>query len=292
MNNKLVAHETGRGHVNECGIQDEVIDVKAVDWNRVWRAQLARCSSHKRDASFWDGRAPSFAKASDTGYADHFLAIMKPKAHWTVLDMGCGSGTLAVPLAKLVSSVTAVDFSGEMLSVVCKRCEDEGIRNITTIHGRWEDDWEKLGIDTYDVAIASRSLATNDLQASILKLNAVARKRVYIVTIVGDGPHDRRLFDAVGRPLNPCPDYIYNYNMLYQMGTCANVAFINEIRNRTYNSPEEAVESMHWMFDELSSREEEKLTAYLKEHLVFRSGSWRLSYDKLIRWAVMWWEKE
>jgi len=293
VNHESIAHEPGRGQTKECGSQAEVIDVKAVDWNRVWQAQLARRSSPKRDARFWDGRASSFAKAiSETVYTDQFLSIMKPKAHWTVLDMGCGSGTLAVPLAKLVSSVTAVDFSGEMLAVVRERCEAEGIRNITTIHGQWEDDWEKLGIDTYDVAIASRSMVTDDQQASIMKLNAAARKCVYIVTVVGDGPHDRRLFDAVGRPLTPCPDYIYSYNMLYQMGILANVAFIDETRNRTYNSPEEAVASMHWMFDELSSREEEKLTAYFKEHLVFRFGSWRLSYDKLVRWAVMWWEKE
>lgn len=279
--------------MNECNMQDAVIDVKAVDWNRVWRALHARSRSSKRDARFWDKRAPSFAKAvSETDYADQFLAIMKPDADWTVLDMGCGSGTLAVPLARLVSSVTAVDFSGEMLAVVRKRCEAEDIRNITTIQGRWEDDWEKLGIDACDMAIASRSMAVEDLQTSILKLNAVARKRVCIVTVVGDGPHDRRLFDAVGRPLNIGPDYIYNYNMLYQMGICANVAFIEEIRNRTYNNPEEAVESMHWMFDELNSREEEKLTAFIKKHLVFRSGSWRLSYEKRIRWAVMWWEKE
>jgi SAM-dependent methyltransferase len=274
-------------------MRHEVIDVKAVDWNRVWRALHAKSRSSKRDSHFWDKRAPSFAKAvSETDYADQFLAIVKPEAHWTVLDMGCGSGTLAVPLAKRVSSVTAVDFSGEMLAVVRDRCEAEGIRNITTIHGRWEDDWEKFGIDGYDVAIASRSLAVDDLHAAILKLNAVARKRVCIVTVVGDGPHDRRLFDAVGRPLNVGPDYIYNYNMLYQMGICANVAFIEERRNRTYDSPEEAAESMHWMFDELNPHEEEKLAAYLKEHLVYRSGSWRLSYDKRILWAVIWWEKE
>lgn len=293
MNQEPVAHEHGRGETKECGSQAEVIDVKAVDWNRVWQAHRTRYSASKRDARFWDGRAPSFAKAaSETDYSDHFLAIMKPEAHWTVLDMGCGSGTLAIPLAKLVSSVTAVDFSGEMLAVVRKRCDVESIRNVTTIHGRWEDDWGKLGIDTYDVAIASRSMVADDLQASILKLDAVARKRVYIVSVVGDGPYDRSLFEAAGRPLNSNPDYIYNYNMLYQMGILANVAFIEEKRHRTFNNPEEAVASMQWMFDELNSREEEKLAAYFKEHQVFRFGSWGVSYDKLIRWAVMWWEKE
>ncbi|MEN6622256.1 MAG: methyltransferase domain-containing protein [Smithella sp.] len=292
MNNELNVNEFGQGHSMKIDLPNEVIDVKAIDWNRVWRDQLALRKSLKRDACFWDGRASSFAKATETEYIDHFLAIMKPEAHWTVFDMGCGSGTLAVPLAKLVSSVTAVDFSREMLNVVRKRCENENIHNVKIVHGQWEDDWEKLGINICDVAIASRSMVVDDLQSSILKLSSMARKRVYIVTVAGDGPRDRRLFEAVGRPFDSGPDYIYNYNLLYRMGIPANVAFIEEIRNRKYESPEEAVESMKWMFDDLNSRESEKLTAYVQKHLIFNGGAWRLSYANIVRWAVMWWEKD
>jgi SAM-dependent methyltransferase len=290
---KPITDGTTQKDNTDCSSLEDVIDVRTVDWNLVWQAQRAKRTLSKRDASFWDGRAASFAKAaSETGYADSFLTIMHPEAHWSVLDMGCGSGILAVPLAKSVSLVTAVDLSGEMLAILRARCEDEGIDNVKMIQGRWEDDWEELGIGIHDVAIASRSMVADDLNASILKLDAIARKRIYIVTIVGDGPYDRRVFDAIGRPLNLGPDYIYNYNMLYQMGILANVAFIEETRNRAYNSPKEAFESMQWMFDGLNSCEEEKLHAYVKEHLVFRSGSWRFSYDKTVRWAAMWWEKE
>ncbi len=269
-----------------------LIDVRDVDWNYVWQVQRARQGSRKRDTRFWDGRASSFAKAaSETAYADQFLAIMKPEAHWTVLDMGCGSGTLAVPLAGLVSSITAVDFSTQMLTVIGDRCGKEGICNVSTVHGRWEDDWENLGIGVHDVAIASRSMVADDLHASILKLNGVARRRVYIVTIVGDGPFDRRVFDAIGRPLNVGPDYIYNYNLLYQVGILANVAFIEERRNRTFRNHEEAFASMQWIFDNLTRQEEEKLHKYIDAHLVHRFGSWTFSYDHVVRWAVIWWEK-
>ncbi len=230
--------------------------------------------------------------ASKTDYAARFLAIIKPKPQWTVLDMGCGSGTLAIPLARRTKTVTAVDFSPKMLSMLDERCRAEGIRNIITVEGRWEDDWRKIGIcPSYDLAIASRSMVVDDLRGSIAALNNVARKRVCIVTIIGDGPYDRRLFDAVGRSLNLGPDYIYNYNMLYQMGICANVAFIEETRNRMYASREEAFAGMHWMFNHLSIQEEERLQAYLEEHLVPRNGYWRLSYEKVVKWAVIWWDK-
>lgn len=291
MNRKSVLNEHENEKKNKGCLPDEVVDVRKLDWNRLWQARLAVRPFHNRDARYWDKRASSFAESRDTAYADRFLDIMKPEADWTVLDMGCGSGTLAVPLAKRVSSVTAVDFSNGMLAVVRKRCEEEGIRNIETVHGRWEDDWAKLGIGTYDVAIASRSMMVYDLQAAVLKLNAVAAKRVYIATITGDGPHDRRIFDAVGRPFDPGPDYIYYYNLLYQLGITAELTFIEETRDRTYAGPEEAVESVEWMFNDLTSRERQRLVDYFKEHLVFQSGTWKLPYSTLIRWAVMWWEK-
>ena len=197
-----------------------------------------------------------------------------------------------MPLAKQVACVTAVDFSSEMLDVLCRRCAKEGISNIKTIHGSWEDDWPKLGIGTYDTVIASRSLVVDDLQSAILKLDAAANKRAYIITMSGDGPYDRRLYDAIGRHHETGADYIYYYNLLYQLGICAHVSFIKEIRNRTYESPEDAYASIESMFGDLTASEKEKMAAHVRQHLISSGNSWRFSYSQLIRWAVMWWEKD
>jgi len=62
--------------------------------------------------------------------------------------------------------------------------------------------------------------------------------------------------------------------MLYQMGILANVAFIEESRNRAYDSPEKAHASVRWMFGELDSAEEERLHTYVRENLVIRGGCW------------------
>jgi len=273
-------------------LRDEVMDLKDIDWQRLWKSKFTSRRSWRRDAAFWNERAPSFAKSTDTSYGEQLLELIQPESHWTVYDMGCGSGSLAIPLAQQVSSVTAVDFSAGMLAAVNQHCKEKGVSNVKTILGSWEDDWAKLGIGNYDIAIASRSMVVDDLQSSILKLDAVARKRVYIVTAVGDGPHDRRLFDAIDRSFEPGPDYIYYYNLLYHLGMRAQLSFIEEIRNRTFESPEDAAKSLKWMFGSLTSLEEEKLVAYIRKHLIQRLGKWRLSYSQTIRWAVMWWEKE
>ena len=126
----------------------------------------------RRDLEYWEGRARSFSNhAVQTPYAESFLKLMDLRPDWTVLDMACGGGTLTIPLATKVKRITAVDFSRNMLSIVEQRCGENGITNVDTILGRWEDDWDSLGIGEHDVAIASRSLQFEDASPYILKLD-------------------------------------------------------------------------------------------------------------------------
>ncbi len=242
---------------------------------------------------FWDGRAQEFSKhAASTGYPEAFIRIMKPRKSWTVLDMACGGGTIAIPLCRKVKSITAVDFSKRMLDIVDWACRIGGIGNVKTIQARWEDDWESLGIGVYDVAIASRSLIGDDAKGLIAKLNKAARKAVYLSTAVGSGPFDRRFFESTGRKFNMGPDYIHYYNVLYEMGIRANVSFIPEQHCNQWDSRREAFEGQRWMFQEMTAEEENNVRAYLAKYLVHVPGGWRLPYSRQCYWAVMWWTKQ
>jgi hypothetical protein len=246
-----------------------------------------------READFWDGRAPEFSSyAATTGYAEAFIAHMKMEADHTILDMACGGGTLAMPLATKVKSITAVDFSQTMLDILGERCRRGGITNVRAIRGRWEDDWSSLGIGAHDIAIASRSLLSKDVPRSIAKLNGVATRRVYITTAVGTGPFDGRLFEAGGRAFTMGPDYIYYYNLLYEIGLRVNVAFIEEHHRNGWGSHEEALEDQRWMFHGMTEEEEEKVRLYLRDNLVAEGGLWRLPYSRRCYWALMWWEND
>ena len=266
-------------------------DVEEIDWNQAWKESKAKRTSGPRDNRFWDRRAPSFAKhTTETVYPGAFLEIMAPRPRWSVLDMACGGGTLALPLARRVRRITAVDFSDRMLDILNGKCEEERITNIRAVNARWEDNWKDMGIGLHDVAIASRSLVVDDLRAAILKLEASARERVYISTIVGDGPYDRRVFEALGRDLYMGPDYIYHYNLLYQMGIRASVAFIDERNDRRFEDHDDALNTMRWMLDNMTHEEEEKLRKYLKKHLAQDDRGWRMDYSRAVRWAVIWWD--
>ncbi|MGQ9499533.1 MAG: class I SAM-dependent methyltransferase [Dissulfurimicrobium sp.] len=263
-----------------------------IDWSRLWKEARAR-EKRRKGPDVWDRRAPSFAKhAAQSSYVQDFIKLLSPDPSWSVLDVGSGPGTLAIPLAGKVREITAIDFSSVMIDILKRECACLGIKNITAIKASWEDDWNAIGIQPHDVAIASRSIIVDDLEAALLKLDSIATKQVYISAPVGDGPFDRRFFDAVGRQFPERPDYIYIYNLLYQLGILANVTFITLCDKKIYGSFEEAFESNKWMFDDITPEEEERLANYLKDHLVPEGERLSMSYERIIRWAVISWKKQ
>lgn len=271
-----------------------ITDISEINWNEMIKSKkAAKPKTVNNGSDFWNRRAPSFADhAGRTFYPDSFLKIMNPESSWTVLDMGSGAGTLALPLSDKVKHITAVDFSDKMLEILRQEAERRGIDNITTIKSSWTDNWDECGIGIYDVAIASRSLSVDDVASAIIKLNNSARKRVIISTVIGDGPFDRKMFEAVGRERAENVDYIYFYNLLYQMGIFANISFIVDDNNKTFKSFDEACESVSWMFQEITSDEEVLFKKYMQEHLVEQNGRLALDYKRISKWAVIWWDKE
>ena len=264
---------------------------RKIDWNQAWRDDY-RGSMRGDDREFWNRRAPSFARhVQDDGadeYVESFLRILNPQPEWSVLDVGCGPGTLALPLAKRVGRVTALDFSSAMIEILRARKTSEGIGNLTEYLASWEDDWQAAGIERHDVAVASRSWGSGDLKEMISKLTQFAIRRVFVSYTVGDGPFDPRIQRAVGREPRSNPDYIYLYNLLHQMGIHANVEMIEQ-KTRAYVDEDEAVNSLRFMVDNATPAEEEALRRFVSAHLVPAGKLWRLDGMRAVEWAVIWW---
>jgi precorrin-6B methylase 2 len=77
----------------------------------------------------------------------------------TVLDIGAGTGALAIPLSKMVSHVTAVEPSEVMLSCLKENMLEGKIANIDVINKRWEEVIPFEDVNKHDVLIASYSLS-------------------------------------------------------------------------------------------------------------------------------------
>lgn len=260
-----------------------------VDWNRLWQKCRQERTWQGKTQADWNRRAAGFARRNKASqYVTDFISRLSLRPDMTVLDFGSGPGTLAIPLARKVRSVTAVDFSSEMLDRLAARCQREGVDNIKIVNGSWTDDWAGLGIGTYDLVIASRSLSVDDLGAALVKLNRSAKEQVIIGDRVGSGPFDPALFRAVGREFVPGPDYIYTVNILYQMGIYAKVDFIDILEPKAYGSREEAQDSCVWMLDQLTPDEQVALHRYFDQILTEnQDGTWSMSGHHGSKWAVI-----
>ena len=68
-------------------------------------------------------------------YSESAITLSTEKTNANVLDLACGPGTLARLLYKRVGSITAVDFSENMIHLLNHFIQNKKINNITTLVG-------------------------------------------------------------------------------------------------------------------------------------------------------------
>ena len=115
--------------------------MKYIDWNELWTENVNNRSrnSENTQSEFWDKFAATFRKKPKDGgkdeYIERFYELMEIRPGETIFDMGCASGTLAIPYALKGHEIYAADFSQAMLDVLMKSAEEEGVavlRRLTT----------------------------------------------------------------------------------------------------------------------------------------------------------------
>jgi SAM-dependent methyltransferase len=277
--------------------QGEQVLQEDKDWNAEWM-RLSDQREVAHDAAFWDRRARDFRGGDEASpYVSGCIACMRLRPGESVLDVGCGAGALALPLARAGHDVVAVDFSAGMLDVLRRRAAADGLGNLTTIQAGWDDDWRAAGVDAADVVSASRSLDLRDLRAAVHKLDAFARRRV-CVTLPADGLLSPQLLahEAVGRPCAKRGDQDTPLNVLRQMGIAAEVRPLEQASASRYQSLEAARESLRRVVAPANEREESALKDYVAQHLVETTGDdgrsvWKQEPEITVRWAFLAWDK-
>ncbi|MBD3359263.1 MAG: methyltransferase domain-containing protein [Candidatus Buchananbacteria bacterium] len=104
--------------------------------------------NYKNDATLFKDAAWYYAKYR-RGYPkffyDHISRIFKLDKSSRALDLGTGTGQIAIPLSKIVKEVVAVDPDREMLNEGKSIAQSKGITNIIWLKSRAEDITKKLG---------------------------------------------------------------------------------------------------------------------------------------------------
>jgi SAM-dependent methyltransferase len=224
---------------------------------------------------------------------DIFLGLIELSPELSVLEVGCGPGTLALPIARQVGRVTALDYSQGMLELLNKEAESQGIDNVTTVHCDWEDEWSEFGVEPHDLVLASRSMNIADLSGALQKIGRYATQTVHVAERIAPSPFDPTAFAALGREFSSGPDYIYTLNMCYQLGIHPRISHIELSRDQQFASLDAAVEGYAWMFRDLSTDERNTLEHYVKDRIVARDGDYlTVRRDHAQRWALLSWSTQ
>lgn len=171
-----------------------------------------------KTSKVWDARAQQMSADARIGqYGQALIAKMDLSDCQTLLDVGCGTGTISVELSKRLSHVHGLDFSAQMLACTQSLAQAHARTNVTCQLKSWTDDWGDVPV--CDVVLASRSTAVMDMEQALLKLQSKARKRVYLTSLVGGRFADARLLNIIGRQkVESLPSPLYIINILGQMG--------------------------------------------------------------------------
>ena len=268
----------------------QINDPEDIDWAYFWREKLEAKKDRSKD---WNKAAPNFGRsAKKDDYHTKLMEKIRLSKEDTVLDLGCGEGSITIPLAKKSKSVTGVDSAYKMLEILNEKAEKENINNIKTI----EEDLTNITMDNvgkHDIVIASRSLnGVLNIKETIANINEIANKYVYITLF---GPNnwkiEKEFYESINKEYFEFPSHRYFFNILVDMGIYPNVENLNIGREREYSSIEEAMESGKWRLDSLNDKEKEQLYKYL-ENLLEENENGKLSNPNDKADCVLYWWKK
>jgi SAM-dependent methyltransferase len=282
----------------------ETMDFNSIDWNALWEAESHHSHWNKTSPKeLWNKRAASFSQRitrvvdgkedlDKDDYIVKMLGRIAVKPEWSVLDIGCGPGTLSIPLAKIAKSVTALDISSEMLKYLRANAVKTNLDNIRYVNTSWQDAFAHKLVGKHDIVVASRSLLSGDMQEALRNIIDIAGQAAFITFPIIHLPFDWEVYRAIGRNGKKHPPYIYIYNLLFQMGIIANVEVLLSRVKVQFSDIEKAIEELQWRTDPFTPEERLKLTEFLKKKLAESQDSKVFTHEGYSKWALIWWRKD
>lgn len=222
---------------------------REIEKMNVWgirRKDSAEALSWDKSAALWEMRTRQEGEAGARQVSR--MAQLRPED--TVLDVGCGVGTLTLPAARNVKTVYALDSSPRMLEILMEQAKEQGIGNIVPVLGNWYDLKPGTDYPICDVAMARHAPCQND----IIAFGRRAKRYCYSLWNVAPlQPEDYH--DNPGVLSDPAinPNRVYNepngrlfgfnvhFNLLYDAGANPEVQYDTEIQEYEGSTYEEIV---------------------------------------------------
>lgn len=265
------------------------------DFNALWAEHIAanpspRMTDDQEERNFWRR-----FMARKTGYmpdpssrpvAEVLRELMARYAVETALELGPGWGNYTIDLAKACRRLDCVDISRDVLDFILRIGEEQGCRNITVHHGKWEDFPAER---RYDMAFGYNCFYRQaDLRACFERMDRCAGKLCVAGMNSGLAPQWVHELDAAGYPVAwEWKDYIYFVGVLYQMGIHPNVIVLPFTKTFVYPDEQALVEGECARLKMEPRRPDEILDILLRSFQQGEDGSFRAEaayHSALVFW--------
>ena len=260
--------------------------IDSIDFARMYKEHKKASTFKGKKAADWDEKAESMSKrVIDSPYTAEFVSKMNLEGCESLLDVGCGPGTIALALAPKMKKVCGMDFSTGMLECFLKNAKERNISSAKTVHRSWEESWDDA--EEFDIVVASRSIEVKDLKDGLKKLNAKAKKAVYVTYKAGGSFVDEEILEFIGKDIVTRPDYVYVLLILREMGIYAKLDFIDTPGGSvSYESKDMFLSSLEWSVGGLEDGQKLKAEEFYDKHI-----STGIFKPKGFKWAFIYWEK-
>ncbi|MGQ4273606.1 class I SAM-dependent methyltransferase [Terrihabitans sp. B22-R8] len=207
----------------------------------------------------------------------------------TVLDLGAGSGRLAMPMARRAARVTALDRSSRLLARLTRDAWDAEYTNLKVVAADWDKVRVGRDLPRHDVVVAARFNGPHDL----MKLDAAANERVCLMLF--SGPSTRALHSALLEGIAPILEeepvtqagFVRLFNEMCECGLDPNVLHIPDGFTRWYPDEDAAAGDFRWMLPDASFAY--NLQRNIRRFLIAENGGVRFLLRT--RSTLIWWDK-
>lgn len=205
----------------------------------------------------------------------------------SILDVGSGPGTYAIPMAERAEEVVALDSSEEMLRVLLRRAEAAGLDNIQTEVADW------IGYvpeRKYDLVFSSLCPSANS-PASLLRMEFASKKTcAYVSSMNSDASVNFDVWRKLGK------NYSYTgydtrqpYEFLVSMGR---KPFFSKIQwtNTLDIESSELIEREIASFSIYPDIPAEKIRIAAEEAVTERYGSGKIKENTVMKAGILVWD--
>jgi CTP:molybdopterin cytidylyltransferase MocA/SAM-dependent methyltransferase len=214
----------------------------------------------------------------------------------TVLDIGCGAGRYALPLARRVRHVIGLDPSTSMLDALRDGMQEYGISNVDVVHGRWPAAGGDLAADAAgqvaDVSLIAHVGYDVEPIAPFLEAMEAVTRRLCVAILMDPPPAAiaSPFWPAVhGEARVPLPAAGAFIDLLAARGRAPEVEWVDR-PPRGYRDRDDLLRFLRqqlWVAP--GGAKDARLDAAIDELAEERAGKWYVRDDRAGRIAVIRW---